>query len=385
MPFCKRRCHYCDFNTFAGKEYLIPAYVKALKNEIRIVLQGNVESRIHSIYFGGGTPSLIPLNHYEDLLDLIRKQTPLTNDCEISIESNPGTLTLDYLSGLLELGINRISIGVQSTDSFDLKRLDRIHNVKDILDSIRNARIAGFENINLDLIFGLPWQDLESWNFSLSRAIELNPAHFSLYSLIIEPGTQLYQWHQKGLIAEQDQDLQADMYELAMEMLIKHGYNHYEISNWAKSSINNDYQCRHNLQYWQNHPYYGFGAGAHGYVTGIRTENLTTIPAYIQHLTHPEHIAYPFPSSPATVSMTEVDRATQMKDFMMLGLRLVHEGVSDTRFMADFGVSMKAIFSDEIGDLLRKSLIEWVDDEQDRLRLTKRGVMLGNQVFMAFV
>ncbi len=385
MPFCKRRCHYCDFNTYAGKEHFISPYIDALLSEIRVVNESKKSHTIHSVYFGGGTPSLIPLLGYREILFELKNLFTFTSDCEISIEANPGTLSLEYLTGLLNLGINRISLGIQSTNTFDLVRLDRIHDIQDILMSVKNARTAGFTNINLDLIFGLPWQDLQSWKNSLSRALELNPSHFSLYSLIIEPGTMLHQWYQRGLIAKQDQDLEAEMYELAMEMLEKYGFEQYEISNWAKSSAKADSRCRHNLQYWQNHPYFGFGAGAHGYVAGNRTENVSTINEYIQSFTGKRNENYPFATSPATISRTLVDIDTQMKDFMMLGLRLVKDGVSEDRFRADFGLSMKAVFSEEITTLVNNHLLEWVDVDHNRLRLSKKGILLGNQVFVAFV
>jgi oxygen-independent coproporphyrinogen III oxidase len=234
IPFCKHRCHYCDFNTYAGKESLIPDYVDALIRELRIANVYLSEEPVHSIYFGGGTPSLVEIEQYGKILKAIDQSFTLTDKIEISIEVNPGTLTRSYLDCLQKLGFNRISVGVQSTNPFDLTRLDRIHNINDILEGVRFARQVGFSNINLDLIFNLPWQDLSSWERSLSRAIDLAPEHFSVYALIIEPGTPLFDWYSKGLIAQQDQDLEAEMFETTMEMLNRAGYVHYEISNWAK-------------------------------------------------------------------------------------------------------------------------------------------------------
>ena len=385
IPFCRRRCHYCDFNTYAGKEQLMPAYVDALIKEIRIDTKQKKHLPVHSLYFGGGTPSLVPVADYEKLMDAIHSNFHLTDNCEISLEANPGTLSLDYLVGLKSVGFNRISIGVQSTDSFDLVRLDRIHDLNDVLSNFENARSAGFDNISLDMIFGLPWQDLASWQNSLSRAISLDPDHFSIYSLIIEPGTPLFNWHQRGLIAPQDQDLEGDMYELAMRMLGKAGYQQYEISNWAKIDDIRDYRCRHNRQYWLNKPYLGYGAGAHGYAQGIRTVNVETIPGYIKQMKYNAVDPGPFPISPAQVSRTRVDLGTQMKDFMMLGLRLVDEGVSKTRFMAWYGRSMTEVFGHEIADLQTLGLVEWAGEEQENLRLTNRGVMVANRVFQEFV
>ena len=385
IPFCKHRCHYCDFNTYAGKESLIPGYIDALVREIRIASDYLPGKPIHSIYFGGGTPSLILLEQFEELLETIDRGFTLTQDVEISIEVNPGTITLSYLDSLRKMGVNRISIGVQSTNPFDLSRLDRIHDSNDILEGVRFARKARFDNINLDLIFNQPWQDLPSWENSLSRAIDLAPEHFSVYALIIEPGTALNDWYSKGLIGQQDQDLEAEMYEITMEMLDRAGYGHYEISNWAKLRANRDFRCRHNSQYWYNLPYIGVGAGAHGYLGGIRTENESQIEDYIIRMRHDGLAALSFPETPATILTSGIDLATQMKDFMWLGLRLINEGVTEYRFRKAYGCSMRKVFDAEISALLDQGLVIWSKERGGTLKLTKRGVMLANQVFIQFV
>ncbi len=385
IPFCQHRCYYCDFNTTTGKSGLIPAYIKALSKEVRIVSESKTEFLIHTIYFGGGTPTLIAIDLYKELLTIIRTRFHVSNDCEISIEANPGTLSYDYLSGLRDLGFNRISMGVQSTNPVDLVRLDRIHSVADVLENLYAARKVGFRNINLDLIFSLPWQTLEDWQHSLKLALQLAPEHFSLYSLIIEPKTMLYCWYQKGLLAEQDQDLEGDMYESAMEMLQGEGYEQYEISNWAKKDIKKDYRCRHNLQYWLNRPYLGLGTGSHGYILGIRTENEPVLEEYIRRLKQDQLIPYDFPVSPATISTERINKDTQMKDFMLLGLRLVQEGVSKERFLNCYGEKMDKVFSKEIALLLKQGLVTWQKGDQARLCLTKRGIMVANQVFLHFV
>lgn len=384
IPFCEHRCHYCDFNTTTGLKAVIPDYLSAVGREISIVSAKTQPLTLHSIYFGGGTPSLVPAQHYEKLMNIIFDRFAITGDCEITLEANPGTLTNQYLSDLRSLGINRISIGVQSTDTFDLIRLDRIHNIEDILNSVRYARLAGFNNISLDMIFSLPWQDLHGWQHSLSRAISLNPDHFSLYSLIVEPGTILYEWFQKGLVAPQDQDLEGDMYELAMDMLEDAGFEHYEISNWAKRDPITGFQSQHNKQYWKNQPYLGFGAGAHGYAANKRTINVTEISEYIRLVNHHRTNDDPFPISPATISVESVDLQTQMKDFMMLGLRLVEEGVSAEDFKSRYGFSVLEVFDREIQSLMDRKLIEWIEGKM-RLRLSERGMMIANQVFMEFV
>lgn len=385
VPFCKKRCHYCDFYTTTGTEALIPTYVDGLIKEFRVVTRSRVKIPVHSIYFGGGTPSLISVNGYQRLLVEISHRFDLCTNCEISLEANPGTLSPEYLEDLQSLGFNRISLGVQSTDAFDLTRLDRIHSIDDVLSSLNNARKAGFNNISLDLIFGLPWQDLESWKNSLERAIQLRPEHLSVYSLIIEPATPLYYWYLHGLIEEKDQDLEGEMYEYAISRLESAGYEHYEISNWRKRNTDKDYRCLHNLQYWRNQPYFGFGASAHGYVDGVRIVNSPNLVNYLERVKNEEPYVIKYPGSLATVSMDVVDRETRMKDFMMLGLRLVREGVSEKRFQSLYGESMRRVFNYEISTLITQKLVEWGDGDQRRLRLTPRGIMVANQVFMQFV
>ena len=386
IPFCKHRCHYCDFITTAGREKELPGYAEALQKEIRIANNYASNISLHSIYFGGGTPSLVSLESYSQILQAIGESYTLTEDCEISLEANPGTINYDYLHGLRSLGFNRLSLGVQSTDTFDLKRLDRIHSIQDVISAVTDARRAGFDNINLDLIFGLPWQDLESWRNSLQRAIYLAPEHFSLYSLIIEEGTALYRWHQKGLIEPQDQDLQADMYELAMAMLHEAGYEHYEISNWAKVNGNRDLRCRHNLQYWLNDPYIGVGAGAQGYFEHTRLVNTPNLADYLIRMQENAVDRFNFLNTPAIISTEYVDLETRMNDEMMLGLRLIQQGVSAEGFYERYQVPLKEIFHDEITRFVRLGLLEWVGEgEEKRIRLTHHGIMVANQVFMAFV
>lgn len=385
IPFCQRRCHYCDFNTYAGMGNYIDAYMKALIEEFRVVNNRNHKLNIHTIYFGGGTPSLIPSKLYKELMNEIKNTVVVNHNCEITLEANPGTLSLQYLQDLNEAGINRLSLGVQSTNTFDLQRLDRIHSVEDVLVNYQNARKVGINNINLDMIFALPWQDLPSWKNSLNRALDLQPEHFSLYSLIIEPGTPLFKWHQKGWIEPQDEDLEADMYEYAIKALSDSGYEHYEISNWALRNKEINYQSRHNKQYWLNQPYFGFGAGAHGYVNGIRTVNTPRIQDYIERMGQATSRLLEFPSSPATISTERVDEDTQMLDTVMLGLRLVSEGVRDDVFTARFHITMQEVFGEKISRLKQQGLVEWVGDTHQRLRLTYRGIFLANRVFREFI
>ncbi len=246
-------------------EARIPAYMDALDMEIHKVAQSASQAYpIHSIFFGGGTPSLIPADRLEKTLSQIRDHFPLTPDLEMTLEANPGTVSPDYLRRLRQVGFNRISFGMQSARPDELRLLERQHTTFDVIDAVRWSREVGFDNLSLDLIFNLPFQTLADWQLSVETAISLQPEHLSLYALTIEEGTPLFRMRRKGLVAEPDDDLAADMYEWASQRLGDAGFEQYEISNWARRGGDGELlACRHNLQYWKDRPYFGFGAGAH--------------------------------------------------------------------------------------------------------------------------
>lgn len=380
IPFCVHRCAYCDFNTFSGQEALIPAYVDALCNEIRCVaVSASQRLTVHTIFFGGGTPSLLSAAQFESILKAIRDSFDLTPEVEISLEANPGTVTLDSLRDLHGLGFNRFSFGAQSAHPDELHQLERIHDYFDVINAVTWGRRAGIDNLNLDLIFGLPEQSLDRWQATVKLILGLGPDHLSLYALTVEHGTPFGRWAQRGLLSVLNPDAAADMYEWSGEALEAAGFDQYEISNWAKPGR----ECRHNLTYWRNQPYLGFGAGAHGSAGGMRVANVLRIRTYIEHL-HPDHLLskYSFPLSPATVSQTKISMRVEMQETMMLGLRLTREGVSAESFADRFGVQIRDIFGREIDELISLLLLEWAGPV---LRLTKHGRLLGNQVFMRFV
>jgi oxygen-independent coproporphyrinogen-3 oxidase len=380
IPFCVHRCAYCDFNTYAGQETLIPAYVEALCREIEIVSRSAPERlTAHTIFFGGGTPSLLSTAQFESILKTAWDCFILTPDAEISLEANPGTVTLESLRDLRGLGFNRISLGVQSAHPDELRQLERIHDYFDVIESVTWSRRAGFDSLNLDLIFGLPEQSLDRWMTTVKLILNLRPDHLSLYALTVEPGTPFGRWAQRGLLSVPDPDTAADMYEWAGEALEVAGFEQYEISNWAKPGR----QCRHNLQYWRGQPYLGFGSGAHGCAGGMRISNVLRIKTYIERL-HPDYpmLNSPFPLSPATVNQTKISMHVEMQETMLTGLRLTREGVSADDFSNKFGVKMQEVFGREIDELTGLLLLEWAGPV---LRLTKRGRLLGNQVFMRFV
>ncbi len=392
IPFCLHRCGYCDFNTYAGLDGLIPQYVGALCAEIDIVAAagaaGGVRMPVHTVFFGGGTPSLLTAGELQKILSALQTGFDLLPNAEISLEANPGTLQLPYLKDLRHLGVNRLSLGVQSANPQELRLLERQHDYADVIQSVSWARQAGFTNLNLDLIFGLPSQSLISWQRTLELALGLHPEHFSLYALTLEHGTPLEHWARRGLVNEPDPDLAADMYEWAADYLAQAGYVQYEISNWAIRRDGELLACRHNLQYWRGLPYLGLGAGAHGYAAHQRTANVLAPAAYIQRCLQPvEESAHrrEFPGTPATQTLTHVDRQAEIGETMMMGLRLVEEGISDASFNERFGQTLRQTFDSQIERLTRLGLLEWAGQDESILRLSKRGRLLGNQVFMEFI
>jgi len=417
IPFCTHRCAYCDFNTYAGQEETIPAYVNALIREIEFVgnqitkLPGN-QLRVHTIFFGGGTPSLLTPKQFASIFTSIRNNFNIRDQAEITIEANPGTVSYESLLELRRIGINRISYGVQSANTEELRMLERIHTFFDVIEAVTNSRKAGFENLNLDLIYGLPEQTLQTWQTTVKRILDLHPEHISAYALTLEHGTPFGRWSSKGILPLPDPDLAAEMYEWLSETLEANAYVQYEISNWTRGNdegrMQNDesmranssscthhsaFECRHNLQYWRGDPYLAFGAGAHGYANGYRYSNVLRIKTYIDRLANYQSTEllitnYEFPITPATVNHHKQSVKDDMSEFMMTGLRLTQEGVSEDEFHARYGQSMRDVFGNEMDELLRLGLIEYLVGTgscPSIYRITKHGRLLGNQVFMRFV
>jgi oxygen-independent coproporphyrinogen-3 oxidase len=345
---------------------------------------------VHTIFFGGGTPSLLPSVELEKIFQSLQAAFMLQDDLEITLEANPGTLSQAYLNDLRSLGVSRLSLGAQSAHPEELRLLERQHDYLDVVRAVTWARRAGFDNLNLDLIFGLPGQQLQAWQETLNLALDLHPEHISLYALTVEHGTPLSHWVSHGLVSAPDPDVQADMYEWASDRMAQAGYTQYEISNWGiRNGGGEILACFHNLQYWRNQPYLGFGAGAHGYAGGVRTANVLAPGAYIQRLTQSLdgslRPALAFPRTPATQAAQPIDQHTEIGETMMMGLRLTREGVSRSAFIKRFGLDMEEYFRKEIKELVSYGLIEWAGEGNDILRLTQRGRLLGNQVFMRFI
>ena len=377
----------------------MPAYVEALCKEIEVVGSSSREigvegqGKVHTIFFGGGTPSLLSPEQFELIFESIHRNFSLTVDAEITIEANPGTCSFADLLDLHSLGINRISFGVQSANLNELRMLERAHNFFDVIEAVTSARKAGFDNLNLDLIYGLPEQTLKSWQATVQRILDLHPEHISAYALTLEHGTPFGRWASKGLLPIPDPDLAAEMYEWLGETLEANGYIQYEISNWAKQEAadskqradqNPAFACRHNIQYWRSLPYLAFGAGAHGYASGYRYSNVLRIKTYIDRLSNIEsRISHEeFPRSPVVVNLHKQSLQDDLSDYMINNLRLVQAGISDADFKSRFGRGLMDVYGVELQDLVNVGLLEW---NTDSIRLTRRGRLLGNQVFMRFV
>ena len=398
IPFCKRRCSYCDFITYAHLDTLLPDYLQSLQREIE---HSSFDvGPVETLYFGGGTPSLMIVEQVDGVLKAVRSRFGIHKDAEITIEANPGTVDQVYFEGLRRLGINRLSMGVQSFNEQELKVLGRIHNSWEALESFHEARKAGFGNISLDFIFGLPEQDMAAWRHNLEKISLLKPEHLSIYSLILEPGTLLTRWVEKGLVNLPDDDLVADMFEETLSFLERQGYGYYEISSWALGKTR---ESRHNKVYWKGQDYLGFGAGAVGNVGGLRWRNTPNVKEYLLKLSNiarryeeslPDfdgenvqlHDIKQLQLGPAVVETEALSLEEQMQEMMMLGLRMTHEGVSADAFRQRFGQDLKSVFADEIRGLIAKGLVEWVLFENGyHLVMTKKGVFLGNQVFKVFI
>jgi oxygen-independent coproporphyrinogen-3 oxidase len=377
VPFCRSKCAYCDFNSYARKERLIPAYIDALLREATFWAESGVVDRVDTLYFGGGTPSLLPIADMERLLVALRRRFDIALGAEVTAEANPETVDVAYLRALRRLGVNRLSIGVQSFDNAELRFLGRIHDAARAEEACHAAREAGFDSVSIDLIFGLPRQTTEQWRRSLEKAVAVGPDHLSLYALTLEEDTPLARRVAAGECQEPDPDVQAEMYTWSSEQLAEAGYEQYEISNWSRPG----HRCRHNLTYWQSRPYLGLGAGAHSYVDGYRLANQRLPDRYIE-LVPIGGGAWPCdPSPPQVESVEQPDAGRELSDAIILGLRLT-EGVWLAGLSERFGVDVGERFGGETRELEALGLLESVDGQ---IRLTERGRLLGNEAFQRFL
>ena len=386
IPFCQTKCPYCDFNTYQGIEPLMSPYVDALALEMRLWGRTLDHPQVSTVFFGGGTPSYLPPEQMGRLLESIGEAFEVSPDAEITMEANPGDLDARALSRLRGMGVNRLSIGVQSLDDGLLKMLGRCHKSREAVEGYALARSAGFESLNLDLMYGLPCQTADQWRTTLEGVLEVAPPHISMYCLTLEEGTPLHQWVREGKLPEPDPDLAADMYVLARESLAQAEYNHYEISNWAMPGE----QCRHNMAYWLSWPYLGVGPGAHSHLQRHRFWEVASPRVYIQRVRDWDSRGAErtsildknsLPGLGPVDGVEAIGPEMEMAEAMFLSLRLL-DGMSTSGFRDRFGRDPLELYGDEIRELEGEGLLE---RSGDVLRLTPRGCLLANQVFMRFL
>ncbi len=383
IPFCKKKCEYCDFKSYAGQEALIDEYIKWLNYEIELVGKSNQADYengldklavVNTIYIGGGTPSFIEEKHIKEILDAIKKNyvfpINLEEKVEVTIEVNPGTVNEEKLKTYKASGINRLSIGLQETHNEILKNIGRIHTYQDFLETYQTARKIGFDNINVDLMLALPGQSIENLSESVDRIIKLNPEHISVYSLIIEEGTPFYKKYMNNELKLPEDEIERKMYWLVKNKLEEAGYKHYEISNFAKPG----YESKHNLACWNQEEYIGLGVSAHSYTNNLRYSNIDNIPNYIQNLKSGKDYLN-------LVVHEKQSKESKMKEFIMLGLRKIG-GVYIQNFKEKFGENPIYLYRKELEKLVQEELLE-IDG--DVIRLTNKGLDLANLVWEEFV
>ena len=363
IPFCVRKCQYCDFLSGPSDEETNDRYIEALLKEIRAA-EHTEDYEIVSVFIGGGTPSALKAEAIASIMRTLQEQFFFCEDAEVTIEANPGTVDLEKLTIYRNVGINRLSLGLQSTDAEELKLLGRIHSYEEFLKSYEWAREAGFSNINIDLMFAIPGQTGEAWRQHLYQVAELNPEHISAYSLIIEEGTPFAEQN----LDLPDEDTEYQMYEDTAEILERYGYRQYEISNYAKQG----YMCRHNAGYWQRREYLGFGLGASSLYRGMRFSNTRRMQEYLKESRNPDQIRK---------DVTVLSRNERIEEFMFLGFRMT-EGISEKKFEENFDVRLMDVY----GDILQKyEETGFVEHIETKWRLTRKGIHVSNHILADFL
>ncbi len=372
IPFCVRKCRYCDFLSFPAQEFEMDMYVRQLIEEIKVQSRFYTDYTVSTIFFGGGTPSILKSVYITNIMSAVYANWVVEASAEISLEANPGTLSQERLLNYKAAGINRLSIGLQSANDTELKVLGRIHSFEDFLTSYEYARDAGFDNINVDLISGIPGQNTDSWKNSLRRVAMLKPEHVSAYSLIVEEGTPFHDIYgsEEGRKLLPDEDTDREMYHATAAILREYGYSRYEISNYARKGC----ECRHNLGYWTGEEYLGLGLGASSYTMNRRFHVEKDINNYL-------HIDMNRDITPLYEDVQELTAEDRMSEFMILGLRLTR-GVSSAEFAERFGINMIDRYFYDIDKHIRHGLLE---SNPPYIRLTEKGLDLANVVMQDFV
>ncbi len=370
IPFCKSKCLYCDFNSFAKKDECIEPYIKSLIKEIEEYAKVNKDILVKTIYIGGGTPSYIKEKYIKEIINTIKQNFEIIKDAEITIEVNPGTVNKRKMECYYKSGINRLSIGLQSSNDKLLKLIGRVHKFEDFLETVRIAQAVGFTNINADCMIGLPTQNIYDIEETLNVLINLRLTHISVYSLIIEPNTPIEKKINSGELKLPDEEIERYMYWFAKRKLEENGYLHYEISNFAKPL----FRSKHNLDCWNQKEYKGFGISASSYENGVRYTNIEKIDTYIQNIENGDIKAN-------SIIEEKQDKEAMMKEYMLLGLRKI-TGVDINEFIKKFAISPLYKFNKKITKLLREGLIEV---NEHSIRLSKKGLDLANIVWEEFV
>lgn len=365
IPFCIQKCKYCDFNSYKVKKYEKERFLSDLNKEIELYSDKNL--KIDTVFFGGGTPSILTNEEMKIIMDKIKSSFLISDNVEISMECNPGTLNQDKLKFMKNLGINRLSIGLQAIQDDLLNFIGRIHNYEQFEKNYFEARKVGFENINIDLMYNLPNQTFENWKETLNKIVSLNPEHISAYSLILEEGTKLYDMYQNKEFDISDEDEDIKMYEYAIDYLKSNGYNQYEISNYAKSG----YECKHNVIYWKCQNYIGLGPGASGYINNIRYNNETSLDNYNLKLTKNEKPIEYFEN------LTLKDK---IEEKIIMGLRM-NEGLEFDDFK-EFGINFEQKYKTQIKKHLNLELI--VKTEKG-IKFTQKGREISNNIFLDYI
>ncbi|MFC3882982.1 radical SAM family heme chaperone HemW [Bacillus songklensis] len=368
IPFCHHICHYCDFNKVFFENQPVDQYLDAMEQEMKYTVEKHGESRLKSIFVGGGTPTALTVPQLEKFLQIIQRHLSVEEGGEFTFEANPNELTEEKLQLLKDYSVNRLSIGVQTFNDEILKKIGRVHTKREAIKTIERARKVGFNNLSLDLMYSLPGQTIGDFVQTLKEAFELNVDHMSAYSLIIEPKTVFYNLMRKGKLQVPAQEEEAKMYDLLMDEMERHGFHQYEISNFTKPG----FASRHNLTYWNNEEYYGIGAGAHSYTKGIRRANIGPINKYIEAVRK---------NGSAYLEEHEVCKAEMMEEEVFLGLRKT-AGVSKKIFERKYGVPFNEVFGQQAQEQMKKGLLA---EDKENIYLTRQGRFLGNEVFQAFI
>ena len=372
IPFCAKKCNYCDFLSFRTIPSVHTAYIGKLKEEIAYCAAKCEGRSVSSIYIGGGTPSVLEAELIESVMNMLFERFCVEEDAEISIECNPGSTLRHKFAAYKRCGINRLSIGLQSANNDELRTLGRIHSFEEFLKCYQGARMEGFNNINVDLINCIPGQTASTWKKTLKNIVMLKPEHISVYNLIIEPGTPFFRMNEDGLLELPDEETDEEIDEFTRSYLKQTGYERYEISNWSKPS----YECRHNIGYWTEREYLGMGLGAASFFDGMRFSDTSDLQRYLEL-----DFSDPDIEKKLHIEKKELSREEEMEEFMFLGLRMTR-GISATDFLVRFKVKVESVYGDKLKKFTDLKLME---KEGYRYRLTERGMDVSNVIMSEFL